>query len=430
MSTRHPLTEARMKAWADTPAEKETRLYDSTVPQLVARRRPGGKPRWYLLARANGKARQVPLGDLNTWPEVPVSAARDLARRALVDLAGAVDPVQERADRREKAAQVRRGGLVPLADATRLHLAKVRERKRDERHSAEIERVMALAVEAGVVDLASPGALASAREWLDDLDVSPVTRNRYRVHLLAVTKTALANYPAEALPRDPFLALRGQGAPLPEPASFTPYEAMRLVSDEALAMDGGALFAFLLYTGARYKEGAFARWDRINLGRSTYDVIPPNALERAAGFRVKRDKPRTIHLPGELVAVLKAMEPHADGPWLVKSGKWRTRMQWDNVADFREHLSRLGIPLADAEGRGRKIHSLRHTRQTLGLACGEDSLRLRLSMGHAGEEMSAHYARMAMRWRGLLSGWAGELRLRDPGEVARITGEAGKVVAS
>ena len=203
---------------------------------------------------------------------------------------------------------------------------------------------------------------------------------------------------------------------LPPPPTFDPAEAITLASDAALALPGGRLWAFLLFTGCRFKEATWARWDRFKLSRATFDVVPPDAAEYAAGSRVKRMKPRTVALPAELVAMLTpwSQEANPSAPFLF-AAEWRTRPHVYNTFAFRKHLEALRIPL-----QGRKIHSLRHTRQTLGIACGEDSLRLRLSMGHAGEDMGAHYGRMAMRWRGLLSDWNGELKLRDAAEAERI----------
>ena len=231
-----------------------------------------------------------------------------------------------------------------------------------------------------------------------------------------MSKTALKNLPAEILPRDPFLALTGEGVNLPPPPVFDPVEAVILASDVALALPSGRLWAFLLMSGCRFKEATWARWDRINLSKATFDVVPPDAAEYAAGSRVKRMKPRTVALPAELVVLLTAfsLEANPSAPFLF-SAEWRTRPHVYNTLAFRKNLDALKIPL-----NGRKIHSLRHTRQTIGIACGEDSLRLRLSMGHAGEDMGAHYGRLAMRWRGLLSDWNGELKLRDPVEVERI----------
>jgi integrase len=426
MSDPENLTEARIRAAlkAAAPAD-ELRLHDAKVPGLLLWRRPNGKARWYVFKRVKSRIKRMPVGDVSDLDSIPLEAARDLARALVGRLAASVDVTGERRRERAKVAQRRAGGAAPLADALKLHLGKLDERKRDARHVAELKRVVGDAVTAGVVDLAAPGIVKAARTWLDGLDLSEQTRARYRRHLLAVTRTALAEWPPEILPRDPFTGLRGKGAAMPVPAVFTPAEAMTLASDNALALPGGRLFAFLLLSGCRFKEATWARWDRVNLARETFDVVPPSASEYAMGSRVKRMKPRTVALPAELVALLtrwKAAAPEGE-PFLFPN-EWRVQSHVASVFAFRAHLDALGIPLADADAKGRKIHSLRHTRQTIGIACGEDSLRLRLSMGHAGEDMGAHYSRLAMRFRALLADWNGTLKLRDPAEVERITAAA------
>jgi integrase len=407
------MTEARLSRLA-APADGQVRLYDTKEPHLMLRWRAHGKPRWYVTVRAEGRSRSFPLGTISTWPEVPVEAARALAREAVVALAKGHDPVVTKQEAQALRREQEAGGRVPFAQALERHLGTLAGRGRSGSHVRELERVVRLAIDAGVVDLAHPSAAATAQGWLDSLEVSAPTRHRYRVHLCAVGKTALKWWPAEVLPRDPFLALTGQGAQLPPPPVFTPQDAVLLASDTALSQPDGLVFAFLLYTGCRFREATWARWERIHLDRATFDVVPPSASERAAGAAVKRDKPRTVALPSELVALLRAWCPPNARGFLFEEA-WRIRPHVSNTITFRKHLGALGIPL-----EGRRIHSLRHTRQTLGIACGEDTLRLRLSMGHAGEDMAAHYGRMAMRWRGMLRDWDGELRLRDPAWHGRL----------
>lgn len=420
------LTEAIIRKAVEADVATEVRLYDAKVPGLILWRRPNGKARWYLFRRVSGKMKRMPVGDGSTTDSINLETARELGRTLIGRLAAGDDVTAERQAKRAKINDDRNGGKAPLVDALTIHLKTLADRGRDGGHVAELKRVVTAAIAAGAVDLANPQAVVKAQKWLASLDVSEPTRHRYRVHLCAVSKTALKNWPADILPRDPFLALTGEGVTLPPPPVFDPVEAITLVSDAALALPGGRLWAFLLLTGCRFKEATWARWDRINLGRATFDVVPPDAAEYAAGSRVKRMKPRTVALPAELVALLTTwnQEANPSAPFLF-AAEWRTRPHVYNTFSFRNHLKTLQIHLND-----RKIHSLRHTRQTIGIACGEDSLRLRLSMGHAGEDMGAHYGRLAMRWRGLLGDWNGELKLRDPAEVERIQGTSNPSIAA
>ncbi|HAT09019.1 MAG TPA: hypothetical protein DCS97_00110 [Planctomycetes bacterium] len=417
MSKKPAFTEATIKKrLAEAPVSEEVRMRDPEVPGLVLWRRPNGKARWYVVIRAAGRIRRMPVGDVSTYEKINLKTARDLAKGVIGKLASGQDVAAERSKLRQQRKEARQGGKVPMAEALKRHLALLVERGRAAGHRAELKRVVEDAIAAGVSDLAAPGAAAAARTWLDKLKISASTRHRYRVHLCAVSKTAMRWWPPEVLARDPFLPLAGAGAPIPPPSVFTPAEAVRLLSDTALGLPGGRLWAFLLLSGCRFKEATWARWDRLNLDRATFDVVPPDAAEYEAGARVKRMKARTVHLGVELVALLRTWRPESPPPGaFLFPDEWRTRPHVYNVMDFRSHLEAVGIPL-----ESRRIHTLRHTRQTLGLAAGEDSLRLRLSMGHAGEDMGEHYGRLAMRWRGLLASWGGELKLRDPAEVKRI----------
>lgn len=420
MATHSVLSESRIKfALSVSKPDAEVRLYDAKVPALLLWRRPRGTNRWYVFLRAGGRMRRVPVGDVSTWPTVSVEEARKLAVQIVSDLAKGADPVKAKAEKRALA----RGGRAPFSDALDRHLANLKKRGCSAPHIAELSRVVKAAIESGIKDLAAPNVATKAATFLDKLDVSDQTRHRYRVHLIAVGKSAVRWYPPEVLPREPFMALSGEGAIMPPPPVFQPNECCSLVSDKALSLidDGGRLWAFLLYSGCRYKEAAFARWDRLNLDRATFGVIPPSAVEHAAGERVKRNKSRTVSLQSELIDLLRTWHPgEKKGDGFVFPEKWRTQNYRYTVEDFRRHLVSLEIKLD-----GRRIHALRHSHACLAIACGEDSLRLRLSMGHAGEEMAEHYASQAMRWRGQLAKWDGVFKLRDPKEVERIACETG-----
>lgn len=408
------LTEKRMAVLVP-PDAGELVVHDEEVPGLIVRLRPDGRPRWGLLRRVAGRLHRVALG---AWPEVPVELARELAQEAAVKLARGRDPT---AERRAAAAQAR-GGKVPILDALAKRLDTLRDRGRSGQHTAELERVARAAYAAGVRDLADPGVAAKADKWLRALDVSDMTRSRYRIHLIAIGKEALRWWPADVLAREPFAALAGRGAKMPPPPVFQPHEVVRLASDAALAEPDGLLWYFLLATGCRYKEAAWAKWSCIDLERRTFLVIPPDAEERARGARVKRDKARTVELGHELVEVLR---PRRRPAGFLFPDPWRVRPHVQNVFAFRDHLAAVGVELD-----GRRIHSLRHSHACLAIAAGVDSLRLRLAMGHAGEEMAAHYSQTAMRWRGLLASWNGDMKLRDPAEAARLLGSESRQEAS
>jgi integrase len=412
MASHQILTEARIKTdLAAADDDKEVRLYDAKLPGLLLWRRPRGKSRWYVLKRAGGKMVWVSLGDINHWPTVPLEVARRLAAEALGKLAVGESPTKAKAVRRAEA----KGGKVPFQDAIDHVADRMATKGRSERHIAELRRVSEAILAKGVRDLCDPRAGAVAEKWIKSLPCGDLTKHRYAAHLKAIGRAALRKYPD--LVRDPFLSVEAGTSALPAPALFELSELVQLASDAAMTTEWGRLFVFLLYTGCRMREGEYARWDRIDLERRTFIVQPPTAAEKAAGEAVKRDKGRTVTLQPELVELLRQW-PHPKGGEFVFADECRTTSPL-TTESIRAHLKLLGIPVD-----GRHIHTLRHAHVALSVACGVSDMQLRLSVGHGGPAMTAHYANAAMRWRGMLADWDGTFKLRDKAEVERLTGGA------
>ncbi len=409
MPERITLTEKRVR---DLPLPKtgEARVYDDDQPGLVLRLRPDSR-RWYCSRWAVGKQHNVALG---SWPAISVEVARGLAREALTKLVHGVDPNAEKKAARAQA----RGGKVPLRDVLDHVLARMATLGRAARHTAERARIGETLIAAGLKDLADPRACAIAEKWIREQTCSDLTRHRYGMHVRAIGRAAAKKW--DDLPRDPFRALEAGSGAIPPPAMFTLPELFRLASDEALATEWGRLFYFLLASGCRLREGFFARWERVNLEARTFAVLPPTDMEKEQGEAVKRGKARTVSLPAELTAVMAEWPRLGD---FVFNSACRSQGSGTTEA-FRAHLLKLKIPVD-----GRHIHTLRHSHIALSVACGVPDMHLRLSVGHGGAVMTAHYASAAMLWRAKLAPWQGVFRLRDPAEAARIVAALGGTAA-
>ena len=389
--------------------DKEVRLYDSKAPGLVLWQRPGGQPRWYLFKRVGPVMKRAALGDLNTLKDVPLALARTLAATAIGQLAGNVDITAAKRIKR----QLQRGGRFPFRDLLAFIQARMESKGRSPKHTAERMRIGQSLVDAGLLDLADPRACGIAEKWINAQTCSDLTKHRYGMHVRALGRAAVKKY--DDLPRDPFRALEVGSSKIPAPALFTLEEISRLVSDDALTTPWGRLFAFLIYTGSRMREGMYSRWSRVDLTEATFSIVPPTQAEREAGEAVKRDKGRTVNLQPELIEILHRM-PRIHGDFLFPKS---VQMDSGNTTRaFRDHLNKLNIPV-----EGRHIHSLRHAHVTLSVAAGVPDLQLRLSVGHGGPAMTAYYANAAMLWRAKLKDWRGTFRLRTPaGDVDRLTG--------
>jgi integrase len=405
------------------PGADELRLFDPKHPGLVLWRRPRGAPRWYLFRRAAGRKVRVPLAEPSTYPALRLEQARGLYPALLTKLAAGEDMAKTRRANRVKEAAERkeqreaaRGGRVPMRDVLDHMLARMRLDGRSDIHREEREKIINGVIAAGCTDMEDPQARAKAEKYLNGLKVTELTRFRYGQHIRALGKYAMTRYPEEDGPtRDPFARLEVGSKTIPPPPTFNLSEAFKLASDAAMVTEEGRLFAFLLFTGARMREATWARVERFDLDAATWSILPLTKEQREAGERLKRNKARTVNLMPELVELLRDWIDKPHGPFLF-SDVVRGR-SWQSTAVFRDHLDDLGIPV-----EGRHIHSLRHLHCTLAVACGMKDLDLRLSVGHAGQEMAAHYAAAAMLWKAKLAPWSGVFRLRDPGERARLVG--------
>lgn len=387
------------------PTQGEDRIYDLTQASLLLRVRPNSKA-WYCFKWMNGRQHNVRLGD---FPGMPVVLARKAAAKQLAALYDGKDPAAEKRARRAEE----RGGKVPLRDVLDHLVTRMTEKGRQDKHIAERKRIGDALTAAGLRDLCDPRACAIAEKWITEQTCSPLTKHRYGQHVKALGRVAVRRWPD--LPKDPFTALEVGSPTIPPPAMFELPELFALASDQALGTEWGRLFAFLLYTGCRFREGAYARWSRIDLDSATFGVLPPSVEEREAGEAVKRNKGRTVTLQSELVELLKSW-PKSHGDFVFGPACQSTT--GSTTIAFREHLDHLDIPLDE-----RHIHTLRHSHVALSVASGVSDLQLRLSVGHGGPEMTKHYANAAMLWRAKLKDWKGCFRLRDVAEVRRLAPE-------
>jgi integrase len=413
------------KALKDTPSNEELRLHDGKVCGLLLWRRPNGKPRWYMFKRVGGRIRRLPVSEPCDYPAVSLEMARDAATILVASWARGVDPVKERQATKEQHAaeqvekQRKAVGIVPWSDVIDAMAARMLEKGRADRHTAERKRVAEGVGKDGLKDLTDPRACAIAEKWIRKQKCSPLTQHRYGMHIRALGRFAARKFPLMQQ-RDPFLPLEVGSATIPLPAAFTLDELTKLASDAAMTTEWGRLFAFLLYSGCRMREGMYARWSRIDLDAATYSILPPTAKEREAGEAVKRGKGRTVTLQPELVEILRGWKEQAGKRDFLFADEVQT-ISFLTTTRFREHLLRLGIPVA-RDDDNRHIHTLRHMHVALSVACGVPDMQLRLSVGHGGAKMSEHYSTMAMLWRAKLKNWGGTFKLRDPSEIERLTG--------
>jgi integrase len=402
------------------PESGELRLYDTKVPGLLLRWRKGApSPRWYILKRVRDRTVQSALGELSSWPAVPVVKARELATRALAELASGKSPADIRTEAKQARA-AKKTAMVPMLEVWKRHKAILEERGRTDGHIREIQLLAEQSAAAGVDDFRRPDIAARAEKWLMGQDIAQATRRRRRGHFKDLGTTAMRWW---GLTVNPFAPLEMTKPVVADVELFTLPECIALVSDEGLKHEWGMLGALLLYHGLRLREGIWLHRDHIDEVSGVFHVVPPTAKERAAGHAVKRNKTREVPLQEEFAPLLKRLTDQSDGylfpaEFRIRSRKWH----WDR---FHGWCRSVGI-----ESGTRHPHTLRHQRATVGLASNEGELRLQLALGHAGAIMTAHYAQKAMRWRKAVGHWRGVIKFRDPAEVAKLVPASGAEQAS
>jgi integrase len=162
--------------------------------------------------------------------------------------------------------------------------------------------------------------------------------------------------------------------------TWTPDEAARFL--EALPGDGmGILLRLLLVTGMRRGEALAVRWTHVNLTAAQLRI---EASRVAIGARVVEGRPksragiRTVHLDVDTTSHLRAWKAlqSGDAGYVCTDETGRPIVPWRASAAFQKQCQQLGMPKV-------RLHDLRHTSATLGLACGESLKEVSQRLGHA-----------------------------------------------
>jgi integrase len=107
--SRKGLTEAAIKHFPFPASRQE--IADGLLPGLYLQLEPSGTRSWVVRYRAGGRTRKQTLG---RWPAIPLAAARNLARDAILAVKQGRDPAREKRDARRLA---KTNTLKAIADA-------------------------------------------------------------------------------------------------------------------------------------------------------------------------------------------------------------------------------------------------------------------------------------------------------------------------
>ena len=315
------------------PEEARYEIWDKIQPGLGLRISEAGIKSWVLLYRLAGKQRRMTLG---RFPTIDLKAARQIARDALIQVQGGIDPVEQREEAETKAAAERANTFAHLAAR---YLAEHIEKKG--RRWPEVERILnkdvlpaigskpmkAVSkrdVQAVVDAVVARGAEVQANRTLDVMN---------RVLNWAVKKELIDVSPARNI----------------EPPGTETDRARWLEGSElrkvwqacgGMGYPFGPLIRLLILTGQRRDEVAHMRWAEIDGETWT---LPAE--------RAKNGKEHEVHLSALALAELANL-PRFDGCDLVFTTNRKTPVSGFSKAKARLDAEVLKMGQDDAERAG------------------------------------------------------------------------------
>jgi len=303
-------------------------------------------------------------------------------------------------------------------------------------HTSSVEQVLRGAVKAGVSDLKVDGVDALVQRYLnrlkdrrlrkvaEDRDISTSTRLKFTLFFASFGNWCVLK---NKLTRNPFVTLACPRLDKVTQPYFTPSEARKLVSDDALAHPVGMLVALSLYSGLRLREALWLRWEHINWTESTLHVALPDHIDLKeasdnkissksddsdeAWKQVKNNKERHPRLEDELAEILR---PHAQHSGYIFPSAFRLKQRGKQF--FRRSLKSLCRSMGFEVGK-RRWHSLRNTNAAFQRAAGVSSDDIKDWLGHESHVMTARYAAGAKMIAVECRGWEGKIRLRHTSSV-------------
>ncbi len=280
------------------------------------------------------------------------------------------------------------------------YLTDLKARGRSEIHMREVKRVLGLLV-AAVPDLAAQAAPVDIERWLNEATAknARATRNRWLVTVRGLARWALRR---RRLERDPTDTLERASVPEYLRPQFTVDEMRKcLEKDEWKIVRKGndkrdpyhLLYAVLAYTGLRFQEAAYLRWEDIDWSGRVVMV------RLAAGGQVKRQRERLVPLQVELADI---MEPLKQDEGHIFKGH-----EWNPARGFANFVKRAGVTIA-----GRSPHSLRHSYAGMMTATGVPGAMVGAYLGHTSAATTMIYTKLSTRYVASVEGWKrGEIKI-------------------
>jgi integrase len=352
-------------------------VFDTALSGFVLKVTPAGKKTFQLRYRLGGRNTPLRTYTIGTFGPITADQARKSAEMLIGDVRRGIDPAGEKAKRAIEAS----GGTTIAAisaDFMRVHV----ETKRKERTAIEYGKLMESAIlpklgRKNVKDI----LVGDIEVWHHDLRATPYLANR----ALAVLSKML-NWAASR-------GFRSDDNPCRSVEKFKETARKRYLAPAEIGAVGGAirqleannelsphvaaLFRILLLTGMRKDEVRLLQWSRVNLERSVFILKDIDAKNG------ERDVP--ISAP---VRQILATLPRFDGNPYVFVGKLSGQPVVNLAKSWKRVLASAGIAPT-------RIHDLRHTVGSVGVASGASIALIGGVLGHKSPQTTARYAHLS-----------------------------------
>jgi integrase len=276
---------------------------------------PTGVASWAVRYRVAGRSRKLTLG---SYPQIDLRTARDMARKALAQIAAGQDPAAEKQEKRKAAARRSDDDLVDTAIEDF-----IRRRVKPLRSAREAERLLRREVLAPWKGRRlSEIKRKDVHRLIDDvLDrPAPVLANRVRTHLKRFFAWAVERDLVQSSPVD---SVRTPTTETPRDRVLDDDELKALWTEaEALGSPFGPALQLLILTGQRLGEVSGMRWDELDTAARLW-ALPKE--------RVKNGKAHTVPLSPQAMTIIEGIKRIEGCPYVFTSNGKKPISGWSKI---------------------------------------------------------------------------------------------------
>jgi integrase len=359
-----------------TATDKPVFLFDSDLAGFVLKANPTGRKVYQLRYRMSGRSSPLKTFTIGTHGPLTPERARRQAQILIGDVRRGADPAAEKAKR---AAEERGAATVEAiaADFMELHVKAKRKPRTIEEYEKLMRRLILPMFGTHRLQHVVPG---DVERWHYGLKVTPFQANRALAVLSKLMSWATdrgfrsGENPCRAVEKYKEIA-RKRYLSLAEIAKVG--EAIRVCEAEgSISSHVAAFFRIALLSGLRKDELRLVTWARIDLGRR---VLVLGEDDSKSG---QRDVPLTAP-----VLQILADLPRLEGNPFVFVGRRRGQPIVNLSKPWKKVLRTAGIDTA-------RLHDLRHTTASIGVATGATLLLIGGVLGHRSPQTTMRYSHL------------------------------------